>query len=70
MNNRLDAFRPIARREGQPSPPTPHPWHDQAQKQIARGMQKIESYVQQHPLTGIGAAFCIGIFLGWFIKRR
>jgi hypothetical protein len=70
MNNRLGIYAPAAQREGQPSPPTPLPWHDQAQKQITRGVRQIETYVQQHPITGIGAAFCIGIVLGWFIKRR
>ena len=70
MNNRLGVFTPAARREGQPSSPAPLSWHDQAQMQITRGVRQIETYVQQHPLTGIGAAFSIGIVLGWFIKRR
>jgi hypothetical protein len=70
MNNRLGVYAPAARRDGQPSPPTPRSWPEQAQTQIGRGLRQIETYVQQHPLTGIGAALCIGIALGWFIKRR
>jgi hypothetical protein len=70
MTNRLGVYAPAARRAGQPAPPAPLSWPDQAQKQITRGVRQIEIYVQKHPLTGIGAALSIGIVLGWFIKRR
>lgn len=30
----------------------------------------VESYVTEHPLAAIGAAFCIGVFLAWMIKRK
>jgi len=32
--------------------------------------RQLEKYVHKHALTALGATFCIGIFLGWFIKRR
>lgn len=43
---------------------------DLVRKQITDRMRVVETYVQEHPVTGIGAAFCIGVFLGWVIKRR
>ena len=30
----------------------------------------VESYVTEHPLAAIGAAFSIGVFLAWLIKRK
>jgi ElaB/YqjD/DUF883 family membrane-anchored ribosome-binding protein len=40
------------------------------QREFAERASQVETYVQQHPVTGIGAAFCIGLFAGWIIKRR
>lgn len=41
-----------------------------ARKRIGDRMRQVETYVQEHPGTGLGAAFCIGMFLGWVIKRK
>jgi ElaB/YqjD/DUF883 family membrane-anchored ribosome-binding protein len=56
------------------SSPPPHPAAqeecDWAQKQIADRIRQVEKVVHEHPGTALGAAFCIGIFLGWIIRRR
>jgi ElaB/YqjD/DUF883 family membrane-anchored ribosome-binding protein len=69
MKNRIPDYLPSPMGTGQPSQPAQE-LGDLAQKQIACRLRPIETYVQEHPATGIGAAFCIGIFLGWVIKRR
>jgi ElaB/YqjD/DUF883 family membrane-anchored ribosome-binding protein len=70
MKNRIPDYLPALRRKGQPSSPAFQEWRNLTQKQIADRVRQFEKYVQEHPVTGIGAAFCIGIFLGWIIKRR
>ena len=40
------------------------------QKQLDQRRRWIEMYVQEHPAVGIGAALCIGVLIGWIIKRR
>jgi ElaB/YqjD/DUF883 family membrane-anchored ribosome-binding protein len=70
MNNRLTPPLPLLKRSDQPPQPAFDALRDQAEKQISAGIAGIEAYIKQHPATGIGAAFCIGILLGWLIKRR
>jgi len=41
-----------------------------ARTQITASFRQIEAYVREHPVTGISAAFCLGGFVGWIIKRR
>ncbi len=41
-----------------------------AQKQLDQGRRAVEMYVQEHPAVGIGAAFCIGVLIGWISKRK
>ncbi len=40
------------------------------QKQLQRGRQAIESYVQKHPVVGMSGAILIGVIFGWISKRR
>ncbi len=70
MKNRIPDYLPASRRNSQPSQPAFQKLRNVAQNQIAYRMSQVETYVQEHPVTGIGAAFCIGILLGWVIKRR
>ena len=70
MMNRIPDYLPTSSRIGQPSQSAFQELRDLAQKQIAGRMRQVQTYVQEHAVTGIGAAFCIGIFLGWVIKRR
>jgi ElaB/YqjD/DUF883 family membrane-anchored ribosome-binding protein len=70
MKNRIPEYLPVPRQTGQASQPAFQELRDLAQKQIAERMRQVEKYVQTHPVAGIGAAICIGIFLGWMIKRR
>lgn len=70
MKNRIPNYLPAFERAGQPSQPALQELRDSAQRQIACRIHQVETYVQEHPVTGIGVAFCIGIFLGWVVKRR
>ena len=70
MKNRIPDYLPAPRRKGQPSQPAFQELRNLAQEQIGYQMRQVATYVQEHPVTGIGAAFCIGVFLGWVIKRR
>lgn len=70
MKNRIPDYLLAPKPNGPPSQPAFHELRDLAQKQIADRVRQIETYVQQHAVIGIGAAFCIGVFLGWVIKRR
>ena len=70
MNSRIADYLPAAGRKGQPPQPVFQELRHLAQKQFADRMRQVETYIQEHPVTGIGAAFCIGIFLGWINKRR
>jgi len=70
MMNRIPYYLPAPKRKALPSQSANPKLLDLVQKQIADQMRVIESCVQEHPVTGIGAAFCIGIFLGWAIKRN
>lgn len=70
MKNRIPDHLPAARQTGQASQPAFQELRDLAQKQIADRVHQVETYVQSHPVIGVGAAFCIGIYLGWVIKRK
>jgi ElaB/YqjD/DUF883 family membrane-anchored ribosome-binding protein len=70
MKNRIPNYLPAQNRKALPLQSANTKLLDLVQTQIADRMRVIESYVQEHPVTGIGAAFCIGIFLGWAIKRN
>lgn len=72
MMNRILNDLPPSRRKGKlPQPPQPvaQELHHLAEEQLACRMRQVAMYVQEYPATGISAAFCIGIILGWVIKR-
>jgi hypothetical protein len=68
MTNRVREHLRVPRQIGQP--PQPAFRSCTSPDAFARRMRQIETLVQEHPVTGIGAAFCIGILLGWFSKRK
>jgi ElaB/YqjD/DUF883 family membrane-anchored ribosome-binding protein len=70
MKNRIPDHLPASSRTDQRSEPTFQELRDLARKQFAGLTRQSETYVREHPLSGLGAAFCIGIFLGWIIKRK
>lgn len=70
MKNRIFNYPPAPRRKRQPSQPAFQGLRSLAQEQIVGRLRHVQTYVQEHPVTGVGAAFCIGIFVGWIIKRR
>lgn len=70
MKNRIPDYLPDTTRTESPSAPTFQALRDLARKQFADRMRQAETYVREHPVVGLGAAFCIGILLGWVIKRK
>ena len=70
MSSRIPNYLPARARKGQPSQSIFQELQHLAQKQIADRVRQIETYVQEQPVTAISTAFCIGILLGWVIKRR
>jgi ElaB/YqjD/DUF883 family membrane-anchored ribosome-binding protein len=70
MKNRIPDYLQAPKQVGQSTLPDIHALRNLAQNQIACRVRQAEMFVQAHPGKGIGAAFCIGIFLGWMIKRR
>ena len=70
MKNRIPDCLSALERRGQPSQPTFQELRNLAQRQIAVRLRQVEQFVEEHPASGIGAAFGIGIFLGWIIKRK
>ena len=70
MKNRIPNYLPAPKNKSLPSRSAAPELLELVQKQITDRMRVVETYVQAHPVTAIGAAFCIGVFLGWVIKRR
>ncbi len=70
MKNRIPSYLPLVRQDIQPAIPAFQEWQNRVHKQAAKRMRQVERLVQKHPVTGVGAAFCLGIVLGWIIKRR
>ena len=70
MKNRIPAYPSDSRRTHQPSESAFQELRDLAHKQFADRMRQAETYVRKHPVSGLGAALCIGIIVGWVIKRK
>ncbi len=70
MRNRIPGYLSDSGRTAQPSEPAFQELRDLAREQFADRMHQAETYVRKHPLSGLCAAFCIGAFLGWIIKRK
>ena len=70
MKNRISEYLPAAKRKGQSSKAAISESRHVSQYQSALRMDDVESYVTEHPLVAIGAAFSIGVFLAWLIKRK
>ena len=70
MSNRIHEYLRVPRQIGPSPQPAIQELRNQAQNEFARRMRQIQALVQEHPVMGLGAAFCIGILLGWFSKRR
>jgi ElaB/YqjD/DUF883 family membrane-anchored ribosome-binding protein len=70
MKNRMPDYQAASRGTDQQSEPTSQELRDLLRKQFANRMRHAGTYVREHPVTALGAAFCVGIFLGWVIKRK
>ena len=70
MKNRIPDYLPASSQTDQASEATLHELRDLAREQLAERLRQAETFVREHPVSGLGAAFCLGIFLGWVIKRK
>ena len=70
MKNRMTDYLAASRHEGQTSKAVMRESRQLSHFQNAQRTHDIESYVAEHPLLAIGAAFSIGVFLAWLIKRK
>lgn len=70
MRNRIPDFLPTSNQPDQSSSPTFQELSDLARMQFAGKLRQGETYVREHPASGLRAAFCMGLFLGWVIKRK
>lgn len=70
MRNRIREYLSASRPQEQPLRPVVQRLRRPAQHQGVNGNRDMESYVSEHPVVAIGAAFCIGVFLAWMIKRK
>lgn len=70
MKNRIPDYLSASSQTDQASEPTFQELRDLARAQFADRLRQAETFVREHPVSGLGAAFCIGIVLGWVIKRK
>lgn len=70
MKNRIPNDRFIFPHQLPRTPTAPTDLLHVTQKQLDQRRRWIETYVQEHPAVGMGAALCLGVLIGWFIKRK
>lgn len=70
IKNRIFDYLLAPTRKGQSSKAVNRESRQLSGCQNAFRTHDVESYVMEHPLAAIGAAFSIGVFLAWLIKRK
>ena len=70
MINRIPDYPLSPPQMVQPSERVFEELRDLVRKQFVDRTRQAETYIREHPVSGLGAAFCIGIVLGWVIKRK
>lgn len=70
MRNRISEYFAASRPREQPSRPVVQRIRRLAQHQRGYGKRDVESYVIEHPVAAMGAAFCLGVLLAWMIKQK
>lgn len=70
MRNRISEYLSASRPQEKPLRPVAQGYQWRAQHKGIYGKRDVESYVSEHPVMAIGAAFCIGVFSAWMIKRK
>jgi hypothetical protein len=66
MINRIIGYGSSAPRATPPGPPP----RTSGRQRMARLTRSLNESIAEHPALGLGAAFTVGVFLGWLIKRR
>lgn len=70
MRNRISDYLPAPGGESQSRKVSLSESRQLSRRHDAFRTHEVESYVVKHPLAAIGAAFSIGVFLAWLIKRK
>lgn len=70
MKNRISDYLSTSRYKAPASTVVNPPSRPLLNGQDRNATQHVESYVLKHPLVAVGAAFSIGVFLAWMIKRK
>lgn len=70
MKNRLVESLPASGRQVQSWKEAIPESRQPVQRRIGHRNGDVESYVREHPVAAIGAAFCIGVFLAWVIRKK
>jgi hypothetical protein len=70
MKNRISPLSSVANHSNHDQP-TAHPeLFGPPPKPLVATQIPLSDYLSEHPLISLGAAVCIGMALGWFMKRR
>lgn len=70
MKNRLLDYLPAVAKKGHPLNLDLERLGSQVHKQFDDQLSQAQTSIQEHPLPAIGAALCLGVVLGWIVKRR
>ncbi|MEO8494316.1 MAG: hypothetical protein ABI614_04550 [Planctomycetota bacterium] len=70
MKNRIPDYLPASSHTDQASEATLQELRALVRERFAEQMRQAETFVREHPVSGLGAAVCLGILLGWVIKRK
>ena len=70
MKNRIPTHLAAPEGAGLAPQPAVQDVRDRVQEEIADRIRQVENIFHAHPGIAIGAAFCLGAFLGWVIKQK
>jgi hypothetical protein len=70
MKNRISPLLPVANHANHDQPMAHPELFGPPPKQLSASPIPLSDYLSEYPLISLGAAVCIGMALGWFMKRR
>ena len=69
MFNRISDYLPTTWNKGHKSQ-TAEARSQLEETNLASWSQSVEQFVRSHPGASLAAAFCVGVTVAWWIKRR
>jgi hypothetical protein len=70
MKNRISPLSPVANHANHDQPMAHPELFGPPPKPLSTSPSPLSDYLSDNPLISLGAAVCIGMALGWFMKRR